>query len=124
MNLFYGDNDTHEFWESQNSETLIIRNRTEDVWIVMKLNGLMMPTDKRRLAQLRPSVAAQSSPMLNDRDLRALVRRVAHQYQASLVLDKSRRWAWTQNRKRMELQPAARVRQALGSDTMTLRRST
>ena len=33
--LYYGDNGVHEFWESTNSQVLILRNHGEKWWIVL-----------------------------------------------------------------------------------------
>ena len=88
--LFYGDNGQHEFWQNKSGSVLIIRNHTEDVWIVMVLNGDQMPIDKTRAAQLRKT--ADITPTLTDSNLTALIKRIARQYEVRLTFDKSKHW--------------------------------
>jgi hypothetical protein len=39
MNLYYGKNDSHEFWENEGGTYLIIRHCNSDKWFALKVAG-------------------------------------------------------------------------------------
>jgi hypothetical protein len=39
--LYWGDNDAHEFWESEDHELLILRNHQESFWTVHRNYGYL-----------------------------------------------------------------------------------
>lgn len=39
--LYWGDNDVHEFWESEDHELLILRNQSETSWTAHRNHGFL-----------------------------------------------------------------------------------
>ena len=41
MELYWGDNGVHEFWESEDTELLILRNHGESTWTAHRNHGFL-----------------------------------------------------------------------------------
>jgi hypothetical protein len=39
MNLYYGKNDSHEFWEDETGDYIIIRHHGHDSWLALNVAG-------------------------------------------------------------------------------------
>lgn len=73
MNLYYGDNGQHEFWENEGRTYLIIRNHGEQSWFALAVAGSYEQFGTAK----RPSTIAN---------------RIRRHYGISLTFDKTRRW--------------------------------
>lgn len=88
MNLYYGDNGQHEFWESERGEYLIIRHRGHDSWFALNVNG--RGVDRGFGMAKRPQTIAN--------------RVQQKRYGVPLTLDKSQQWVYRRkNARQMQL---------------------
>lgn len=88
MNLYYGDNGVHEFWEDAERRFLIIRNHNETSWFALLVAGTYEPFGRAQ----RPKTVAN---------------RIQRHYGIVLQFDKSQQWTLPRkNAKRMVLAPS------------------
>jgi hypothetical protein len=85
MNLYYGSNESHEFWENEDGTYLIIRHHNSKRWFALTVAGSYEPFGMAK----RPQTIAN---------------RIQRHYGISLRLDRSRQWQLPRkNARRMKL---------------------
>ena len=83
--LYYGDNGSHEFYESEDSNALIIHQPNDGPWIALKL-----PTQSH-------------VPLTSGRNAEAVIRTAADQYGLAFVINREREWRHPSRQNRMQL---------------------
>lgn len=91
MNLYYGDNNSHEFWEDESGDYLIIRHHGHDSWFALNVAG--RGVDRGFGMAKRPQTIAN---------------RIQRYYNIPLQLSHEQRWiSKRKNAKRMVLTATA-----------------
>jgi hypothetical protein len=78
MNLYHGSNDSHEFWENEGGDYLIIRHHHGDKWFAANVAGRGVDVPGFGMAK-RPQTIAN---------------RIQRRYGIPFQLDRSREWRW------------------------------
>lgn len=87
MNLYYGDNNSHEFWEDETGDYIIIRHHGHDSWFALNVAG--KGVDRGFGMAKRPQTIAN---------------RIQRHYGIALQLNHEQRWiSKRKNAKRMVL---------------------
>jgi hypothetical protein len=98
--LYFGDNGTQRFWESTNSDILIMQvGSLTAPWMCLQLPNIVSPYDKARQAKARPG----EHYILSAKTLVGLQRRIKAQYGIAVDYDLSHRWEFGKGKGRVPM---------------------